>query len=158
MSTIMDDSCQDFVDVCSTLLKRARKKQGEPRQQRKAEKQPPRLSGDEAKRKKNHNKDGNSGAQPVGAPAEALLGGVGGGHAFKSEEASRVEGGWTVKDKVLQRMQEFKRTSPQKMVYADNNPTLDVACVPPPTLMKHKGEIMMIGRDSKVGNRGDDVH
>ncbi|TNM85477.1 hypothetical protein fugu_007748 [Takifugu bimaculatus] len=143
MSTIMDDSCQDFVEVCSKLLKPARKKQGEPRQQRKAEKQAPRLSGD-AKGKRKHNKDGNSGprgagAQPVGAPAEAILGVVGGGHGLKSEEASRVEGGWTAKDKVLQRMQEFKRTSPQKMVHTNNNPTLDVDCVPPPTLMKHKG-------------------
>ncbi|XP_011610823.2 structure-specific endonuclease subunit SLX4 [Takifugu rubripes] len=137
MSTIMDDSCQDFVEVCSKLLKPARKKQGEPRPQRKAEKQPPRLSGD-AKGKRKHNKDGNSGprgagAQPVGAPAEAIPGVVSG---LKSEEASRVEGGWTAKDKVLQRMQEFKRTSPQKMVHTNNNPTLDV---PPPTLMKHKG-------------------
>lgn len=134
MSTIMDDSCQDFVDVCSNPLKRARKKQGEPRQQRKAEKQPPSLSGDEAKRKRNHNKDGSSGpkgagAQPIGEP--------------------RVEGGWTAKDKVLQRMQGFKRTSPQKMVYTDNNPTLDVDCVPPPTLMKCKGELAWLGETTR---------
>lgn len=149
----MDDSCQDFVDVCSKLLKRARKKQGEPRQQRKAEKQPPSLSGDEAKRKRNH-KDGNSGprgagAQPVGAPAEAIPGFAGGGHGFKSEEASRVERGWTAKDKVLQRMQEFKRTSPQKMVYTNNNPTLDVDCVPLPTLMKRKGELTWLGETAR---------
>lgn len=150
----MDDSCQDFVDVCSKLLKRARKKQGEPRQQRKAEKQPPRLSGEEAKRKRNHNKDGNSaprgaGAQPVGAPAEVILGVVGGGHGFKSEEASRGEGEWTVKDKVLQRMQEFKRTSPQKMVYTNNNPTLNVDCVSPPTLMECKGELTWLGETAR---------
>lgn len=150
----MDDSCQDFVDVCSNPLKRARKKQGEPRQQRKAEKQPPSLSGDEAKRKRNHNKDGSSGpkgagAQPVGEPAEAILGVAGGGHGFKSGEAGRVEGGWTAKDKVLQRMQGFKRTSPQKMVYTDNNPTLDVDCVPPPTLIRCKGELAWLGETTR---------
>lgn len=148
----MDNSCQDFVDVCSKLLKRARKKPGEPRQQRKAEKQPPSLSGDEAKRK--HNKDGNSGPRGAGAPAGAaptgaILGVVGGGHGFQSEEASRVEGGWTAKDKVLQRMQEFKRTSPQKMVHTNNNPTLDVDRVPPPALMKCEGELTWLGETAR---------
>lgn len=141
MSTIMDDSCQDFVDLSSKLLKRTRKKQGEPRQQRKAEKRPPSRSGDGAKRKRNHNKDGVSGAQPGGAPAEAVLRVVGGGRGFESGDAGGAGAEWTAKDKVLQRMQEFRKTSPQKMVYADSNPTLDGDGAPPPTLMKRKGEI-----------------
>lgn len=144
MSTIMDDSCQDFEDVCSKLLKRVRKKQGEPRQQRKEEKQPSSQASDGAKR--NFKKPCNSGsrgtiAEPFFAAVEADLEVIGGGPGFKSGDAGKAEGEFTSKDKVLQRMQKFKRASPQKIVHWDNIQTLDGDCAAPPTLMKQNGKI-----------------
>lgn len=143
MSTIMDDSCQDFEDVCSKLLKRVRKKQSEPRQQRKAEKQPCSQASDGAKR--NHKKDGNSGsrgavAEPFCAAAEADQEVIGGGPGFKSD-AGKARREFTAKDKVLQRMQKFKRATPQKIVHYDNILTLDGDRAPPATQMKRKGKI-----------------
>lgn len=140
----MDDSCQDFVDVCSKLLKRVRKKEGETRQRGKEEKQPPSLAGDGAKRRRNDKKNGNSVAQPVGATAEAVQKVGGGGPGLESEDAGRTEGGLTAKDKALQRMQQFKRARPEKMVQTDSNPTLDVACAPPATLLHCKGEVTLL--------------
>lgn len=140
----MDDSCQDFEDVCSRLLKRVRKRQGEPRQQRKEVKQPSSQASDGAKR--NHKKHGNSGsrgavAEPFCVAAKADQEVIGGGPAFKSGDAGKAEGEFTAKDKVLQRMQKFKRTTPQKIVHWDNILTLDGDRAPPPTLMKQNGKI-----------------
>lgn len=135
----MDDSCQDFVDVCSKLLKRVPKKQSEPRQQGKKEKQPCSQTSDGAKRKRTHKKDGNSGSR--GAAVEGVQEVVGGGPGLESKDAGRAEGRLTAKDRVLQRMQEFKRASPQKITHTDNNPTLDGDRAPPPTLTEQKGEI-----------------
>lgn len=139
----MDDSCQDFED-CSKLLKRVRKQQGEPRQQRKEEKQPSSQASDGAKR--NHKKHGNAGsrgavAEPFCAAAEADQEVIDGGPGFKSEDAGKVEGESTAKDKVLQRMQKFKRVIPQKIVHRDNILTLNGDCAPPPTPMKQNGKI-----------------
>lgn len=144
MSTVMDDSCQDFEDVCSKLLKRVRKKQGEPRQQRKEEKQPSSQASDGAKR--NHKKHGNSGprvavAEPFCAAAKADKEVNGEGPGCDSADAGKAEGGLTAKDKVLQRMQKFKRATPQKIVHSDNIQTLDGDLAPPPTLMKQNGKI-----------------
>lgn len=140
----MDDSCQDFVDVCSKLLKRVRKKQVEPRQKRNEEKPPSSQAGDGAKRRRNQKKDGNDGsrgaaAQSVCTAAGAVHEVLGGRPGFESEEAGRAERGLTAKEKVLQRMQEFKRASPQKIVHTDNDPDLDGDCTAPTPMTK--GEI-----------------
>ncbi|KAI3352944.1 hypothetical protein L3Q82_019525, partial [Scortum barcoo] len=122
----MDDSDQDFADLCSKLLKRVRKRPGEPsRSGRRAEtcSQP----GDEDKRKRRNNqRDADSrsrcvGTQPVGAEAEQAVvcgrAGLGSGDAESSAEPGpRADRALTAKDKVLQRMQQFKRASPQRMV------------------------------------------
>lgn len=140
----MDDSCQDFEDVCSKLLKRVRKKQSEPGHQWKEEKQPSSQASDGAKR--NHKKHGNSGsrdavAEPFCAAAEADQEVVGGGPGFKAEEAIKARREFTAKDKVLQRMQKFKRATPPKIVHYDNILTLDGDRAPAPTLMKQNGKI-----------------
>ncbi|CAG5928896.1 unnamed protein product [Menidia menidia] len=123
----MDDSDQDFAEICSKLLKRVRKKPGETaRQSRKAERQTCSQTSDADKRSKNNKQDGNLGSkvastQPV--CAEAVQGVV---CAEMGPDASAPS--WTApedpadkavraKDKVLLRMQQFKRASPQKMVH-----------------------------------------
>ena len=147
MSTIMDDSCQDFEDVCYKLVKGVRKKQGEPRQQRKEGKQPSSQASDGVKR--NHKKHGNSGpsgavAEPFCAAAEADQEVIGGGPGFKSDDACKAKREFTAKDKVLQRMQKFKRASPQKIVHWDNFVPLDGGRAPPPRLKKGNGKITKI--------------
>uniref|UniRef100_A0A3Q3XHM8 Structure-specific endonuclease subunit SLX4 n=1 Tax=Mola mola TaxID=94237 RepID=A0A3Q3XHM8_MOLML len=116
----MDDSEQDFVDLCSKLLKRVRKKPGEPRQLRKEERQPSSQTSDGDKRKKNQKGDGDSRSkcartQPVLTVAEAEQDVVCGRPAYDSVDTGRAERGLSVKDKVLQRMQQFKRASPEKI-------------------------------------------
>lgn len=137
----MDDSDQDFVDLCSKLLKRVRKKTGEPRQSRKADHQVSTQASDGNKRKRNHKRDDASaskfpGTQPVAdAEQEVVCGGVG----YDSGDAER---GLTAKDKVLQRMQQFKRASPQKMVHKEKSPRNDENdCEPLPSLVQRRGEI-----------------
>lgn len=145
----MDDSDQDFVDLCSKLLKRVRKKPVEPRQPRKAELPPSSQASNGGKRKRNHKRDGDSaskcaGTQPVHLGAEAEQRGVCGGAGCGSGDAGRAERGLTAKDKVLQRMQQFKRASPQRMVHRDKNLTTnhDSDPAPLPSLEQNQGEIV----------------
>ncbi|XP_059192110.1 LOW QUALITY PROTEIN: structure-specific endonuclease subunit SLX4 [Centropristis striata] len=149
----MDDSGQDFVDLCAKLLKRVRKKPGESRPPRKAEQQPSCQANEGDKRRRNNKRDGDSGStcagtQPVctGAEAEKHVVCGGTGHDSGDAESSGVpssaagqkaERGVAAKDKVLQRMQQFKRASPQRMVHKDKNePTnhKNDPVVPPPAL------------------------
>ncbi|XP_045904008.1 structure-specific endonuclease subunit SLX4 isoform X2 [Micropterus dolomieu] len=147
----MDDSDQDFVDLCSKLLKRVRKKPGEPRQPRKAEHQPSSQASEGDKRRRNNKREGDcgskfAGTQPVctGAAAEqhVVCGGTGhdSGDAGSSAVPAAVpsaERGLAAKDKVLHRMQQFKRVSPQRLVHKDKSrPTND--CVPPPPLAQRR--------------------
>ncbi|XP_029286358.1 structure-specific endonuclease subunit SLX4 [Cottoperca gobio] len=146
----MDESDQDFVDLCSKLLKRVRKKPGESRQPRKAEHQPPSQASDGDKRRRNTKRDGDSGSQPVctGAEAEGLVVRGGTGHDAGDAESSvvpseaaagpRTERGSTAKDKVLHRMQQFKRASPQRMVYKDKSQPTNHESVPPPPLAQRQ--------------------
>ncbi|XP_049427605.1 structure-specific endonuclease subunit SLX4 [Epinephelus fuscoguttatus] len=145
----MDDSDQDFVDLCSKLLRRVRKKPGESRQPRKAERQPSSQASDGDKRRRNNRRDGDSGSQPVctGAEERVLCGGT--GHDSGDAESSsgvpsaaagpRAERRLSAKDKVLHRMQQFKRVSPQRMVLKDKsqptnheNDSAAAAAPPPP--------------------------
>lgn len=149
----MDDSDQDFVDLCSKLLKRVRKKPGEPRQPRKAEHQLSSQANEGDKKRRNNKKDGDSGSkvtgtQPVGAGIEYLLDNEGTGHGSGdagssivpfTAEGPRTERGLTAKDKVLHRMQQFKRAIPQRMVHTDKSqPTSNCATLPQPQM---QGEI-----------------
>lgn len=136
----MDDSDQDFVDLCSKLLKRVRKKPGEPRQPRKAEHQPS-SQASEGEIRRNNKKDGDSGSKPVGARTQQLVVSEGTGHGSGDAGSSvvpstaaagpRPERGLTAKDKVLHRMQQFKRASPQRMARTDKSQSTN-NCVPLP--------------------------
>lgn len=156
----MDDSDLDFVDLCSKLLKRVRKKPGEPRQPRKAEHQPCSQASDGDKRRRNDKRDGDSGSkcagsQPVCAGAESERPVVRGGPGHEPGDAGSsaapsgaagargAERGLCAKDKVLLRMQQFKRVSPQKMVRRDKSQPTDGEsdCVPPPPLAQGPGEV-----------------
>ncbi|KAM7418812.1 hypothetical protein PAMA_016101 [Pampus argenteus] len=148
----MDDSDQDFVDLCSKLLKRVRKKPGEPKQPRKAEHPPSSQAGDGDKRRRNNRRDGGSGSkcvaavdgtQPVRSEAEQLVVNADAGssvstHSVVSAAAAaagwRAERGLRAKDKVLNRMQQFRRASPQRMLHKDRSqPTgRDSDCDPAP--------------------------
>ncbi|KAF3844136.1 hypothetical protein F7725_016184 [Dissostichus mawsoni] len=122
----MDDSDQDFVDLCSKLLKRVRKKPGESKQPKRAEHQPSCQASDGDKRRRNTRRDvADSGSvSTAAADGEQPVVGGGTGHDAGGAEVlavpsaaarQRAEIGLTAKDKVLHRMQQFKRASPQKM-------------------------------------------
>ncbi|KAM6941148.1 structure-specific endonuclease subunit SLX4-like [Lycodopsis pacificus] len=104
----MDDSDQDFVDLCSKLLKRVRKKPGGSRPPRKAEHQPSSQARDAGKRRE-------ADAEPSAAAAAARPRGL------------------EAKDKVLHRLQQFKRASPQKMVHKDKSQPTNPTPAPPLT-------------------------
>ncbi|XP_034544890.1 structure-specific endonuclease subunit SLX4 isoform X2 [Notolabrus celidotus] len=141
----MDDSDQDFVDLCSKLLKRVRKKPNESRQARKAE--PPSQAGDGDKCKRTNKRHGDSGSkcagtQPMCNGAEAdppveVCGGLDSGDAGASgvpEAAAaglREESGLSAKDKVLLKMQKFKRVDPQRIVHKSQTTEHEDVCDPP---------------------------
>ncbi|KAF0037653.1 hypothetical protein F2P81_010527 [Scophthalmus maximus] len=128
----MDDSDQDFVDLCSKLLKRVRRKPGESRPPRNAHHQPPSQAGEGLRRRRNNTKDGDCGSKVTGTQSVCTTRAgqrvVSGGTEHASGEAvapaaagSRAERGLTAKDKVLLRMHQFKRASPQRMVHRDTS-------------------------------------
>lgn len=141
----MDDSDQDFVDLCSKLLKRVRKKPGEPRQPRKADHHVSTQASDATKRKRNPKRDGESaskvpGTQPAADPEQEV---VCEGAACGSGDAGRSERGLAAKDKVLQRMQQFKRASPLKLVHKEKSLERNHghSGEPFPSLVQRRGEI-----------------
>lgn len=143
----MDDSDQDFVELCSKLLKRVRRKPGEAAKQSRTAEQHSSSQASERDKGKRSGKDGDSGArfaatQPVGSGAEqeedcrglACASGDAGSSAVP-RAAEAPEAGPSgnrdlrAKDKVLLRMQQFKRANPQKMVHSDRiQPTNDGTC------------------------------
>lgn len=118
----MDDSDQDFIDLCSKPLKRVRKKPTEGKNRPKAEQKSASQASGREKRKVNLKDDviasgskfarTQSDHSALGVAQEVVCLGAGGdaGGTQKAEKQVRA------KDKVLQRMQQFKRASPQKMV------------------------------------------
>ncbi|KAM4584615.1 structure-specific endonuclease subunit SLX4 [Odontesthes bonariensis] len=143
----MDDSDQDFVDLCSKLLRRVRKKPGEPAtQSKKAEQQTSSQASDSDKRRRNTKQDGFdprskfAATQPVGTGAEqdvvcAETGLDSGDYASSvvtsTSSAVPADGDLKAKDKVLLRMQQFKRDNPQRMVHSNKSqPTTHVECSP----------------------------
>lgn len=145
----MDDSDQDFVDLCSKLLKRVRKKPGEPRQPRKAEHQPSSQASDGEKRRRNNKRDGDSGSKCAGSQQRVVCRGTGcesgdaGSSGVPAAAGPRAERGLTAKDKVLQRMQQFKRASPQRMGHKEKSGTTNHESdgAPPPPLVQRQGEM-----------------
>lgn len=143
----MDDSDQDFVDVCSKPLKRVRKKASEARKRPRAEqKSASQGSSSREKRTENHKRDAGSDSRCVrtqpdrlGAGAEPEVVCRGTGH--DSGGAGRPEKGMRAKDKVLQRMQQFKRASPQKMASTDKSQATqqESDCAPPPAAVQRPG-------------------
>ncbi|PWA14888.1 hypothetical protein CCH79_00014255 [Gambusia affinis] len=115
----MDDSELDFVDLCSKLLKRVRKKEpGRPR--RKGEQQSSsQATRGEKKTVDKQDEDSLSGFSATGS--EVVCGGTGrdSGDAVQSSSFPPAEADLRAKDKVLLRMQEFKRASPQKMIHSN---------------------------------------
>ncbi|CAN9510086.1 unnamed protein product [Ophioblennius macclurei] len=119
----MNDSDLDFVDLCSKLLKRVRKKPDEPRRPRKDENQSSSQAVDRDKSKGKHRKDGRdnkvAATQPVGSIGDQMKTSgpeCGDDHDAAATSSLAVSGGQRAKDKVLDRMQQFKRNSPQKML------------------------------------------
>lgn len=128
----MDDSDEDFVDLSSKPLKRVCKK---PRQPRKAGHPPSSQASDGGKRRRNNRRDDGSGSkcvaavggtQPVCTEAEQLVV-SGGGDAGPSVSVAsaaavpRAERRLAAKDVVLNRMQQFRRASPQRMLHRDRS-------------------------------------
>ncbi|KAJ4923146.1 hypothetical protein JOQ06_016486 [Pogonophryne albipinna] len=146
----MDDSDQDFVDLCSKLLKRVRKKPGESKQPKRAEHQPSCQASDGDKRRRNTKRDvADSGSvSTAAADGEQPVVGGGTGHDAGGAEVlavpsaaarQRAEIGLTAKDKVLHRMQQFKRASPQKMVHEDKSQPSHQETEPLPPLAPRQG-------------------
>lgn len=134
----MDDSDQDFVDI---RCPKNRKRTGEPtRKTTKAERQQALSLAVQGDRRRNK-QGGDSGCQfaaslPAGAEAERDV--VCRGTTFDSGESSALpsdHGAQTdkdlgAKDKVILKMQHFKRASPQKMVHnISDQPTKQDTCV-----------------------------
>ncbi|XP_030590840.1 structure-specific endonuclease subunit SLX4 [Archocentrus centrarchus] len=127
----MDDSDQDFEDLSPKVLRRVRKKPGEPRQARKAGRQTSSQAGEEDKRRRNNKKAVKS-VKKLSWSQPAAGFGDGGERCLLTEVAGHESGDagqfaeplkaaepspLRAKDKVLLRMQQFKRESPQKMIH-----------------------------------------
>lgn len=129
----MDDSDQDFAEICTRLLKRVQKKPGAASQKRKAQQPSSQTNHGEKKRKKGTDKkDGSSGTQK---PAVSAGTGHESGDAGPSVGQRPASDGLTAKDKVLHRMQQFKRASPQKMSNVDKSQKTNV---PPPAPVQRR--------------------
>ncbi|XP_029366865.1 structure-specific endonuclease subunit SLX4 [Echeneis naucrates] len=131
----MDDSDQDFVDLGSKLLKRVRRKPLEPRPLRKAEPQPSSQASERDKRRR-HDKNNKDSAGPKCSGSQSVCAGAGeqtasrgagrgagdaGSSSLLSATGPRADISMSAKDKVLHRMQQFKRASPQRMMHGDRS-------------------------------------
>ncbi|XP_041789360.1 structure-specific endonuclease subunit SLX4 isoform X2 [Chelmon rostratus] len=136
----MDDSDQDFVDLCSKLLKRVRKKPGEPIQPRKADHQPSSHASNGEKRKRNNKRDCAGTQQHVVCGGTGCDSGDAASSAVPAAAGPKSERDLTAKDKVLQRMQQFKRASPQRMEHKDKSQTTNHEndSVPAPPLVQRQ--------------------
>ncbi|XP_061130096.1 structure-specific endonuclease subunit SLX4 isoform X1 [Syngnathus typhle] len=118
----MNESDQDFVDLCSKLLKRSRKKGSEPKRRR-IDQQTSCQTSDG-----NQRNEGSSGSQlvrtdsqPARIEAQQLMGNTGkvvhnSGDVLLSF-AQKTEPGMGTKDKLLNGMQQFKRANQPRMVH-----------------------------------------
>uniref|UniRef100_A0A096M8Q3 Structure-specific endonuclease subunit SLX4 n=1 Tax=Poecilia formosa TaxID=48698 RepID=A0A096M8Q3_POEFO len=116
----MDDSELDFVDLCSRLLKRVRKKEpGRP--SRKAEEQQSSSQATRGDKRTVDKQDGDSLSGFSATGSEVVCGRTGcdSGDAVQYSAVPPADADLRAKDKVLLRMQEFKRASPQKMTHSN---------------------------------------
>lgn len=137
----MDDSDQDFVDIrCPKWLKRNRMRAGEPNRKITKVEQQALSQGVEGDRRRKKKQGGDSrcqlaATQPAGAEAERdvdcrrTTSDSGESSALPSDHREQTGRGFRAKDKVLFKMQHFKRASPQKMVHNINDqPTKQDMC------------------------------
>lgn len=118
----MDDSELDFVDLCSKLLKRNRKKTVDLRQQQQQQKiSTQRQQQSSSQGKKKGKKDDNSQSQSCSAVGSTQDVGTGAAPASATSNGCATR----AKDKVLLKMQQFKRDSPQRMVLSDQRRPTD---------------------------------
>ncbi len=118
---IMDDSDQDFTDLCSRLLKRVRKKgaggSGDEKRSATKDEEPssPSSRRNPLKRRKKTDKDVTK--TEVKSKINGSTQAVGSGDV--SQPVPEVSGTGKVKDAVIQRMQRFKRASPERLLHAE---------------------------------------
>ncbi|XP_061625421.1 structure-specific endonuclease subunit SLX4 isoform X1 [Phyllopteryx taeniolatus] len=114
----MNDSDQDFVDLCSKLLKRSRKKEVEPKQRRAFQHTSIQASNEDERRNKEGSRSHCVGAESLYARSEAqqVVGKTGKG-VHDSADAELAEKGMGAKDKLLSRMQHFKKAALPMMVH-----------------------------------------
>jgi len=151
----MDDSDQDFADICSKLLKRVRRKAADPvlsgRPEARSSSQTSDAAADPGKKKKRGRKKKEEEEDDVGReyePSQAEAGAERGDvetlvreNALLDHERERdggmpvasggqVDGGGggRAKDRVLLRMQQFRRVGPHMLVHTDGS---DAAPKPP---------------------------
>ncbi|XP_054635285.1 structure-specific endonuclease subunit SLX4 isoform X2 [Dunckerocampus dactyliophorus] len=113
----MNDSDQDFVDLCSKLLKRSRKKV-EPKHQGRSDQKPSSQpsDGDKKRSKEGHVSHRVASESQCGRSVVVGKGGNDSGDAMAAS-GQRTEKWVGAKETVLKRMEHFKRTSPPRMVH-----------------------------------------
>ncbi|XP_016410447.1 structure-specific endonuclease subunit SLX4-like isoform X2 [Sinocyclocheilus rhinocerous] len=114
----MNDSDQDFTDICSRLLKRVRKKGagGSGDEKRSAVKdEEPSSSSSERNPPKRRKKTKDATKSQINGRTRAVESGD------VSQRVPEVSGRGKVKDAVIQRMQRFKRASPERLLHAETN-------------------------------------
>ncbi|XP_058616847.1 structure-specific endonuclease subunit SLX4 isoform X2 [Onychostoma macrolepis] len=119
----MDDSDQDFTDLCSRLLKRVRKKgaggSGDEKRSATKDEEPssPISRRNPPKRRKKTDKDVTK--TEVKSKIDGRTQAVGSGDV--SQPVPEVSGTGKVKDAVIRRMQQFKRASPERLLHAETD-------------------------------------
>ncbi|XP_051764126.1 structure-specific endonuclease subunit SLX4 [Ctenopharyngodon idella] len=116
----MDDSDQDFTDLCSRLLKRVRRKgaggSGDEKRSATKDEEPSSPSSRRNPPKRRKKKD---------AAKTEIKSNINRTQAVVSDDVSQpvanVSGTGKVKDAVIRRMQQFKRASPEKLLRAETN-------------------------------------
>nr|XP_055074005.1 structure-specific endonuclease subunit SLX4 [Misgurnus anguillicaudatus] len=109
----MDDSDQDFTDLCSRLLKRVRRK-GAGDEKKPASRDEEASSSSPCKNPPKRRKKTIKGIKTEIKSNTTQVGDI-------SQPALVVPGTVKAKDAVLQRMQQFKRASPEKLLHVDTN-------------------------------------
>lgn len=140
---IMDDSDQDFTDLCSRLLKRVRKKgpgSGDEKRSAAKDEEP---SSPSSKRNplKRRKKTRDASKTEINSKINGRTQTVTLETGDASQPVPKVSGTEKVKDVVIRRMQRFKRNSPERLQHAHTNQTtteLDGNC-PTPAGIRHSG-------------------
>jgi len=122
---IMDDSDQDFTDLCSRLLKRVRRKgageSGDEKRSAAKDEEPSSPSSRRnppKRRKKTKDAAKTEIKSNINKTQQAVV------SADASQPVPDVSGTGKVKDAVIRRMQQFKRASPERLLHAEaNQPT-----------------------------------